>query len=210
MMSTTPPGLLATLSGALAGRAEVELALLFGSTARGQAGPGSDVDFAVRGRAGRTVDRLALAADVSAVARREVDVVDLDEATYPMLRALLRDAIVLHEGRPGAGADWRTRAILETETDRPWFERMRDAYLAHLAQAGMVRADLVAAKLRDLDARLARVRARAPARASALAADGDTFELVAFNLMLAVQSCLDIASYLIADEGRPPALTLGE
>jgi predicted nucleotidyltransferase len=136
MMSTTPPGLLATLSRALAGRAEVELALLFGSTARGQAGPGSDVDVAVRGLAGDAVDRLGLAADLSAAARCEVDLVDLDEASYPMLRALLRDAIVLHEGRPGAGADWRTRAILETETDRPWFERMRDAYLAHLAAGG--------------------------------------------------------------------------
>jgi predicted nucleotidyltransferase len=132
---STNPGLLAALNGALAGRAEVELALLFGSTARGQAGPGSDVDVAVRVCAGR-VDRLGLAADLSAAARREVDVVDLDEASYPMLRALLRDAIVLHEGRPGAAADWRTRAILETETDRPWFERMRDAYLAHLAAGG--------------------------------------------------------------------------
>ena len=212
MMSVTPPELLATLSGALAGRAEVELALLFGSTARGDAGPGSDVDVAVRGRSGRVVDRLALAADVSAVARREVDVVDLDEAGYPMLCALLRDAIVLHEGRPGAAADWRTRTILETETDRPWFERMRDAYLAHLAlpQARMVRADLVAARLRDLDDRLARVRARLPSQAPALAADRDTLELVAFNLMLAVQSCLDIASHLIADEAWPPAVTLGE
>jgi len=133
---STPPELLAALSGVLAGRAELELALLFGSTARGEAGPGSDVDVAVRGLTGHAVDRLGLAADLSAAVRREVDVVDLDEASYPMLRALLRDAIVLHEGRPGAGADWRTRAILDTETDRPWFERMRDAYLSHLAAGG--------------------------------------------------------------------------
>jgi predicted nucleotidyltransferase len=132
----TPPELLSVLSGVLAGRAEVELALLFGSTARGEAGPGSDVDVAVRSLAGHTVDRLGLAAELSAAARREVDVVDLDEASYPMLRALLRDAIVLSEGRRGAAADWRTRAILETETDRPGFERMRDAYLAHLAAGG--------------------------------------------------------------------------
>ncbi len=94
------------------------------------------MDVAVRGLAGCAVDRLGLAAALSAVARHEVDVVDLDEAGYPMLRALLRDAIVLHESRPGAAADWRTRAILDTETDRPWFERMRDAYLAHLAAGG--------------------------------------------------------------------------
>jgi len=77
-------------------------------------------------------------------------------------------------------------------------------------QAGMVNADLVAAKLRDLSERIARVRARVPSQASALVADQDTLELVAFNLMLAVQSCLDIASHLIADERWPPAVTLGE
>ncbi len=64
----------------------------------------------------------------------------------------------------------------------------------------MVDADLVAARLRELGDRIARVRARVPSRASALADDRDTLELVAFNLMLAVQSCLDIASHLIADE----------
>jgi uncharacterized protein YutE (UPF0331/DUF86 family) len=74
----------------------------------------------------------------------------------------------------------------------------------------MVDPDLVAAKLRGLAERIARVRARVPSQASALAADRDTLDLVAFNLMLAVQSCLDIASHLIADERWPPAATLGE
>jgi len=74
----------------------------------------------------------------------------------------------------------------------------------------MVDADLVAAKLRELAERIARVRARVPSQASAFAADRDTLDLVAFNLMLAVQSCLDIASHLIADEKWPPAATLGE
>jgi len=77
-------------------------------------------------------------------------------------------------------------------------------------QAGMVDADLVAAKLRELAARIAKVRARVPSQASALEADGDTLDLVAFNLMLAVRGCLDIASHLIADERWPPAVTLGE
>lgn len=74
----------------------------------------------------------------------------------------------------------------------------------------MVNADLVAAKLRELYERIARVRARVPSQVSVLAADRDTLDLVAFNLMLAVQSCLDITSHLIADERWPPAATLGE
>ncbi len=72
----------------------------------------------------------------------------------------------------------------------------------------MVNADLVTAKLAELADRMARVRARSPATPEALAADRDALDLVAFNLMLAVQSCLDIASHVIADEGWPPATTL--
>jgi uncharacterized protein YutE (UPF0331/DUF86 family) len=75
---------------------------------------------------------------------------------------------------------------------------------------GMVDADLVAAKLRELADRVARVRQHVPQDPAALAADRDALDLVAFNLMLAVQSCLDLASHLIADEKWPPAATLGE
>jgi uncharacterized protein YutE (UPF0331/DUF86 family) len=74
----------------------------------------------------------------------------------------------------------------------------------------MVDANVVAAKLRELDDRIARVRAHLPAAASALAADRDALDLVAFNLMLAVQVCLDVASHLIADEAWPAAASLGE
>jgi uncharacterized protein YutE (UPF0331/DUF86 family) len=38
--------------------------------------------------------------------------------------------------------------------------------------------------------------------------DRDALDPVSFNLMLAVQSCLDIASHIIADEGWEPATTL--
>lgn len=117
------------LGGALARHPEVRLALLFGSRARGGGGSGSDVDVAVDGSA----DRLALAAELAAVAGTDVDVVDMQTAGYPLLRALLRDGVVLHEGERHAAARFRTRAILQTETDRPWFERMRDAYLRRLA-----------------------------------------------------------------------------
>jgi uncharacterized protein YutE (UPF0331/DUF86 family) len=72
----------------------------------------------------------------------------------------------------------------------------------------MVRAALVAAKLAELGERMSRVRTHCPATVSELAHDRDSLDIVAFNLMLAVQSCLDIASHLIADEGWPPATTL--
>lgn len=74
----------------------------------------------------------------------------------------------------------------------------------------MVDADVIAAKLAELADRTARVRRHRPADAAALAEDQDAFDLVAFNLMLAVQACLDVASHLIADEGWPPAKDLAD
>ena len=119
------------LRKALSGRKDVRLALLFGSRTRGRARPDSDADVAVLGR---DLNLLALATDLSDAAEVEVDVVSLNDPGYPLLNALLRDGILLHEGEPGAAAAWRSRAWLQAETDRPWFERMRDAYLRRLAE----------------------------------------------------------------------------
>jgi predicted nucleotidyltransferase len=124
---------IAAMRNALDSRSDVLLALLFGSFARGQARPDSDIDVAVLGN---KLDLLALAADLGHVTKREVHIVNLADAGYPLLRALLRDSVVLHQGEPGAAAAWRARAILDTETDRPWFERMRDAYFRRLAAGG--------------------------------------------------------------------------
>jgi uncharacterized protein YutE (UPF0331/DUF86 family) len=74
----------------------------------------------------------------------------------------------------------------------------------------MVDANVIAAKLAELADRIARVRQHRPADAKALAADRDAFDLVSFNLMLAVQTSVDIAGHLIADEGWAPAKDLAE
>jgi predicted nucleotidyltransferase len=123
-----------TLRRVLATQEGVWLALLFGWEARGQAGPGSDVDVAVLGRG---VDRLTLAAALSRAAGREVDVVDLVDPGVPLLEELVRDAVVVWEATPGAGALWRSRALAQLETDGPWYARMRDAWLARVAKAGV-------------------------------------------------------------------------
>lgn len=122
-----------SLKAALSGRKDVRLALLFGSRARDRARPGSDADVAVLGEG---LDLLRLAADLSRAANVEVDVVSLKDPGYPLLNAILRDGLLLHEGERGAAATWRSKAWLQAETDRPWFERMRDAYLRRLARDG--------------------------------------------------------------------------
>ena len=165
----------------------MRLGLLFGSSARGTADEQSDVDVAidVRGAA----DRLNISAQLSAALGQEVDLVVLGDVGVPLLDELVRDGIVAYEASPYAGARWRTRALIELETDRPWYGRMRDAWLARVAARGstMVNRNIVAAKLTDLAARVARVRAHRKASSAELTADADAFDLVAFNLMLSVQ-----------------------
>lgn len=72
----------------------------------------------------------------------------------------------------------------------------------------MANRDLLAAKLGELSDRIGRVRSRCPATSAQLGADRDALDLVSFNLMLAVQSCADISSHIIADQGWPAAPTL--
>ena len=72
----------------------------------------------------------------------------------------------------------------------------------------MVDRHLMAAKLAELAERVDRVRARCPASVDELRADRDALDLVSFNLMLAVQSCSDISSHIIADEGWRSATNL--
>lgn len=58
----------------------------------------------------------------------------------------------------------------------------------------MVREQIVQRKLAELDARVARVRTHRRASTDELASDRDALDLVAFNLMLAVQAACDLAA----------------
>ncbi|MCC6663549.1 MAG: nucleotidyltransferase domain-containing protein [Polyangiaceae bacterium] len=128
-----PAPIVTRLRELLTGRADVRLALLFGSYAAGRETPQSDVDLAVSG----SVDRLALAAELGAALGLEVQVIALDDPTIPLLRELVDTSTVVHEAHYGAGASWRTRALCQLETDGPWFRRMRDAWLARVAERGL-------------------------------------------------------------------------
>ncbi|MCA9600284.1 MAG: DUF86 domain-containing protein [Myxococcales bacterium] len=74
----------------------------------------------------------------------------------------------------------------------------------------MVNRDLLAAKLAELAERVERAQKHCPESVEELSKDADALDLVSFNLMLAVQTCADVASHIIADEGWPVARTLAE
>lgn len=114
-------------------RDDVRVALLFGSHARGTARLDSDVDIAVDAP---DTDLLELAGQLTLSLDREVDIVSLQDPGVPLLEALVRDGIVVHESARGDGARWRSHALTTLETDRPWYARMRDAWLARVAARG--------------------------------------------------------------------------
>ena len=113
----------------------IEVVLLFGSRARGNPGPHSDVDLAVLGPG---ADLLDLAAVASQRLGLEVDVLSLEDPPIPLLNAIVHEGKVLFERTPGAGVTWWTRTLVTLETDRPWYRRGRDAWLAHVAHHGIL------------------------------------------------------------------------
>jgi uncharacterized protein YutE (UPF0331/DUF86 family) len=69
----------------------------------------------------------------------------------------------------------------------------------------MVDLNVVAEKLKQLAQRIAKVRTLCPADLEELT--DDALDLVSFNLFLAVQTCVDLATHLIGDESWEPAAT---
>lgn len=108
--------------------------IVFGSVARDRASEASDVDVAVVGE----VDTFAMAADIGARVGREIDVVDISTASIPLLDAIIRDGVVVHERSRGEGAAFRSRSLAMLETDRIWYRRMADAWLKRVAERGIL------------------------------------------------------------------------
>jgi predicted nucleotidyltransferase len=105
----------------LLSQAGVELAILFGSAASGKLRPDSDVDIGIVLAADRALDaigELTLATELEHVLGREVDLVRLEDAST-LLRFEAAQGRCLLEARPGAFADFVSRALLEHEDLRP-------------------------------------------------------------------------------------------
>jgi hypothetical protein len=94
----------------------------------------SDLDIAILGK---DVDTFELAGRLSLATHREVDVVDLARAPIPLLDAILREGVVLFERTHGSEGRFRSHALSMLETDRPWYERMQNAWLKRVAERGV-------------------------------------------------------------------------
>jgi predicted nucleotidyltransferase len=101
--------LIATVSDRLPGVAAV---YLFGSQARDDAGPDSDIDLAVLTLGNLDpVDRWKLQEDLAAQAHRNVDLVDLRRASTVMRVQVLRDGRLLADVQPSVRASFEAIAL---------------------------------------------------------------------------------------------------
>ena len=136
-------------------RYRVTLAYLYGSQARGDAGPLSDVDVAVLfkfdvSRAERSDRLLKLIGElISVFGRSDVFVADLDAAS-PLLRYE-----VYREGRPLFCADdelhvkFMTEALRDYEDTRPLRQIQREYLMQSIAQGTFGRARLTVAEKKE-------------------------------------------------------------
>jgi uncharacterized protein YutE (UPF0331/DUF86 family) len=70
-------------------------------------------------------------------------------------------------------------------------------------------AAIVEARLRELSRRLRRIESKKPASARALAADEDLQDILARNLEISIQACIDVAAHVCGTHGAVPS-TSGE
>jgi predicted nucleotidyltransferase len=106
-------------------------AYLYGSVARGDAGPASDVDVAVLFREAppATLDGLALdiAGDLERIIGRPVDIVVLERASPDLVHRVLRDGILVHESDASARIRFETRKRAEYFDVLPYLREYRRA-----------------------------------------------------------------------------------
>jgi predicted nucleotidyltransferase len=120
--------LVAKLRAVLSAGPPLEVAILFGSRARGRARPDSDVDVAILpvDRALTLADEHALADAIERATGHAVDVVRIDQANEALLWRVARDGVVLASSPPSAaprllariGIAHDERAELEADATR--------------------------------------------------------------------------------------------
>lgn len=108
---------------------EVRLAVLFGSVAREEERPGSDLDLALLLDPESSTLRWEIEAALGRAAGREVDFVYMNEAP-PLLRfEIARDGMVLLEHRPGDWTDFKAHAMIDWWDWAPTARRITETIL---------------------------------------------------------------------------------
>ncbi|MDN5924473.1 MAG: nucleotidyltransferase domain-containing protein [Xanthomonadales bacterium] len=112
-----------TIATALARHPALELAIVFGSVARGQARSDSDIDIAVQADHPLSADdKIRLIEDLAMATGRPVDLIDLATVGAPLLGEILRDGKRII-GRNHDLAELALRNIYLNEDFMPYVQR---------------------------------------------------------------------------------------
>lgn len=109
---------------------EVKLAVLFGSTARGKAGPRSDVDIGVLLEPDTPESRSRVEVELGrAVGDQSVHLVFLtEEDAPPLLRfEIARDGVVLRQDKDGLWTDFKAQAMIDWWDWEPYHRMFTEA-----------------------------------------------------------------------------------
>ncbi len=171
----------------------VRLAVLFGSTARGEARARSDVDLGVLLDPDTRDHRIHVEAELGRVAEREVDVIFLDTAP-PLLRfEISRDGVLLFEKEDGLWTDFKVRAMVDWWDWAPYARMFTAAAVRRLRgetesnPRWLKRCSLASTVWLD--------------NVEKFLSDADSQDLASFHLFLAIQECIDLAARWVADAG---------
>lgn len=103
---------------------------VYGSFARGEEWPQSDLDLAVLLNHGaRIPDKLGLSAELARATSREVDIVDLREASLDLVHEVLRDGRQLLVRRKADVLEWEAERMTDYADFNPRRSDIIDLYL---------------------------------------------------------------------------------
>lgn len=107
----------------LAQHTDIELAIVFGSVARGEARRDSDIDIAIRKAMPLSTDeKMQLIAELAAATGRPVDLIDLRAVGEPLLGQILKHGQMIR-GNAADRADLMQRHVYAMEDFMPYIER---------------------------------------------------------------------------------------
>ena len=174
-------------------------AYLFGSEARGTAGPHSDVDVGVLLRASppRTLldQPFALADELTGLMQRPVQLVVLNDAPIDLVQRVLRDGALLIDRDPSA------RIRFEASARNAYFDLK--PFLGRYRRAGLTDEALLAKRLAFIETCVHELQTLA--NLDRIEHDVREARFVEHTLQLAIQAALDVASHIVSDRrlGEP-------
>ena len=126
------------------GRGDVLLAYLFGSVARGQAGPLSDIDVAVLLDGDPDESQMfdvrleIIGAVMEIFGDNDIAVVGLNQATLSLRYRVLRDGLLLFVKNHQARIDFQSQTVMEYLDFKPFRERHEQAILARARKGALL------------------------------------------------------------------------